>query len=131
MAVAIDLSKAFDTSDHEILLTEISLVPINSHIKRFLFAYLRGRMTFVEQGVSNEMKIQLPIFINRSLVPTIQKPKLLGVILDSMFTFKHHAISTVNKLQNRNNILKVLAGTSWDMSKKVLLTTYWSIYSKL
>ena len=220
VAVAIDLSKAFDTVDHEILLTEISLLPINSHIKRFLFAYLRGRMTYVEfrgskskyrkmrQGVpqggvlspllfnmymssmpsppdsiklvtyaddgtalssgpaidpictrlnryldtltewfsrknlqispskssatlfttfSNEMKIQLPIFINGSLVPTIQKPKLLGVTLDSMFTFKHHAINTVNKLQNRNNILKALAGTSWGMSKEVLLTTYKAI----
>ena len=40
---------------------------------------------------SNEMKIQFPIF-----------------------TFKHHAnaINTVNKLQNRNNILKALADTS-------------------
>ena len=48
VAVANDLSKAFGTVDHKILLTEISLLQINSHIKSFLFAYLRGRMTYVE-----------------------------------------------------------------------------------
>ena len=46
---------------------------------------------------SYEMKIQLPIFIIRSIFPMIQKPKLLGVILDSMFSFEL-AINTVNKL---------------------------------
>ena len=36
MAVAIDLSKAFDTVNHELLITEISKLNLNGHVKRFL-----------------------------------------------------------------------------------------------
>ena len=48
MSVAIDLSKAFDTVDLSQLLQDISELEINSYIKRFLKAYLRGRHTYVE-----------------------------------------------------------------------------------
>ncbi len=43
IAVAIDLSKAFDTVDHAQLLKDVSELDLNSHIKGFLCAYLRGR----------------------------------------------------------------------------------------
>ena len=46
--VAIDLSRAFDTIDHEILIKDVIALPLNGHIKRFLSAYLRGRQTYVE-----------------------------------------------------------------------------------
>ena len=45
--MAIDLSKAFDTVNHHLLLNDINNLPLNYHIKRFLCAYLRGRQTFV------------------------------------------------------------------------------------
>ena len=48
ISVAIDLSKAFDTVDHAQLLDDISQLNLNSYIKRFLCAYLRGRQTYVE-----------------------------------------------------------------------------------
>ena len=46
--VAVDLSKAFDTVNHELLLNDIAELPLNSNLKRFLFSYLRGRSTYVE-----------------------------------------------------------------------------------
>ena len=46
--VAVDLTCAFDTVSHEILLKDISNLPLNPFIKRFLAGYLRGRKTFVE-----------------------------------------------------------------------------------
>ena len=46
--VAIDLSRAFDTVNHELLLKEISDLNLDSKIKCFLFSYLRGRQTFVD-----------------------------------------------------------------------------------
>ena len=46
--VALDLSRAFDTVNHDILLTDISKLNLNANIKRFLCAYLRGRCTYVE-----------------------------------------------------------------------------------
>ena len=48
IAVAIDLSRAFDTVNHEILLNDILHLPLNSNIKKFLNAYIRGRQTYVE-----------------------------------------------------------------------------------
>ena len=47
VVVAIDLSKAFDTVDHQLLLKDIMDLHLNDHIKRFLCAYLRGRQTYV------------------------------------------------------------------------------------
>ena len=48
VAVAIDLSRAFDTVDHDILLDDIDELQLNGYIKRFLCAYIRGRQTYVE-----------------------------------------------------------------------------------
>jgi len=48
VVVAIDLSKAFDTVDHELLLKDISELPLNHNIKSFLSSYLRNRQTYVE-----------------------------------------------------------------------------------
>ena len=47
VSVAIDLSRAFDTVDHQILLDDINQLDLNDYIKRFLCAYLRGRQTYV------------------------------------------------------------------------------------
>ena len=48
VVVAIDLSRAFDTVDHDLLLQDIDELDLNEHIKRFLCAYIRGRQTYVE-----------------------------------------------------------------------------------
>ena len=47
VSVAIDLSKAFDTVDHQLLLKDILDLQLNEYIKRFLCSYLRGRQTYV------------------------------------------------------------------------------------
>ena len=39
---------------------------------------------------SNEASINLPIFIDGQAVPTIKDPKVLGVTLDPMLSFKPH-----------------------------------------
>jgi len=41
--VAIDFSKAFDTVPHRQLITQISALPLNHHLVRWLVCYLRGR----------------------------------------------------------------------------------------
>ena len=218
--VAIDLSKAFDTVNHEILLNDIMELPLNDRIKRFLFAYLRGRQTYVEfrgkkskfrvmkQGVpqggvlspllfnlymrnmpqppphvsvktyaddttilsshkdykvicerinpylsilenwfkercliispskstatlfstfGNEMNLELPIHINGDKIPTVKKPKILGVTLDTTFSFKHHADNLKQKMSTKNNILKALAGSTWGQEKETILTSYKAI----
>ena len=222
--VAIDLSKAFDTVSHEILLTDIWKLNLNHYLKRWLFAYLRGRQTYVEfrgkksrfrkvrQGVpqggvlspllfnlymkdmpsppdkivivtyaddttilssgntidpicarlnpyldnlenwfkgrnlqlstpkstatlfttfSNEINKDLPIKINGETVPTTSKPKILGVTLDSLYTFKHHVSNIREKMDKKNNVLKALAGSTWGQDKETIVSTYKAIGQSL
>ena len=47
VSVAIDLSCAFNTVDHQQLLEDIKALPLNGHIKKFLCFHLGGRQTYV------------------------------------------------------------------------------------
>lgn len=76
---------------------------------------------------TNEMNTELPIFINNEPVPTVKKPKLLGVTFDNLLNFTAHAEETRKKLDKKNNILKALAGSTWGKEKEVLLSTYKTI----
>ena len=44
--VAIDLSKAFDTVDHELLLKDILHLELSDTLIKFLCSYLRGRQQY-------------------------------------------------------------------------------------
>ena len=220
VSVAIDLSKAFDTVDHQLLLEDINNLNLNDNVKRFLCAYLRGRQTYVvfrnskstyrkvKQGVpqggvlspvlfnlymssmppppgniklvtyaddSNilnsgediseavneintylstldtwfkdrnlfispskssatlfttapyELGLTLDVNINGESVPTVKKPKFLGVTFDGLLSFNQHVSDMKKKLQSKNNILKALAGTNWGKEKEVLTNTYKAI----
>ena len=48
VAVALDLSKAFDTVSHSILLQDIGYTELPNTIKRWISNYLSGRQSFVE-----------------------------------------------------------------------------------
>ena len=73
---------------------------------------------------SNEVSIELDIKINGDKVPTIKDPKILGLTLDPMLSFKTHTDKLKSNMSKRNNILKALAGTSWGLEKETLITTY-------
>ena len=49
---------------------------------------------------SNEVKKELPIIIDGAAVPTKQDPKILGVTLDPMMSFKHHVKAMKDKINN-------------------------------
>lgn len=73
---------------------------------------------------SKEVGSQLNIKVNGQVLPTVKHPKVLGVTLDPMLSFSQHTTKACEKVGQRNNILKKLAGTGWGCSKEVLLTTY-------
>ncbi len=220
VSVAIDLSRAFDTVDHNILLNDIKQLELNDYIKRFLCAYLRGRQTYVvfrnstssyrkvKQGVpqggvlspilfnlymssmpsppgnirletyaddsnilnsgpkiepvveeinnylatlntwfhnrnleispskssatlfttsSNECSLELDVQINGEQVPTVKKPKFLGITFDNLLSFKQHASDLKTKVQSKTNILKALTGSDWGKEKEVIVNTYKAI----
>ena len=217
VSVAIDLSRAFDTVDHQILLDDIQQLDLNCYIKRFLCAYLRGRQTYVvfrnsvckyrkvKQGVpqggvlspvlfnlymssmpappgnivlvsyaddgnilnsgpkikpvvseinsylntldtwfksrnlfispskssatlfttfSNEVSEELGVEISGEQVPTVKKPKILGITFDGMLSFREHTKNLKTNIQSRNNILKALTGTTWGKDKETIVNTY-------
>jgi hypothetical protein len=220
VSVAIDLSRAFDTVDHQILLQDIQSLPLNHYVKRFLCAYLRGRQTYVvfrnsrskyrkvRQGVpqggvlspvlfnlymshmpappgniklvsyaddsnilnsgpkihtiveevnvylntldnwfkrrnlfispskssatlfstfSGDAGVTLEVKIDGQTVPTVRKPKFLGIVFDNLLSFNQQVSELKSKLQSKNNILKALTGSSWGKEKEVITNTYKAI----
>ena len=59
--------------------------------------------------------------------PLERKPNVLGVTLDTHLTFTQHCNNIAMKVQQRNNVLKALAGSTWCCDKETLLTTYQAI----
>ena len=64
------------------------------------------------------------IKISDSELPLDRSPKLLGVYLDTLFSFNKHYVQVANRVSKRNNVLKALAGTNWGQQKETLLKTY-------
>ena len=64
------------------------------------------------------------IKISDAELPLVRNPKLLGVYLDTFFSFYTHCIQVANRLSKRNNVLKALADTNWGQQKETLLLTY-------
>ena len=64
------------------------------------------------------------INIADSELPLVRSPKLLGVYLNILFSFKIHCVQVANRVSKRNNVLKALAGTNWGQQKETLLMTY-------
>ena len=61
------------------------------------------------------------------VLPNKKKPKVLGVMLDTHLTFTQHCNNIAAKVQQRNNVLKALAGSTLGCDKETLLMTYQAI----
>ena len=64
------------------------------------------------------------IKISDAELPLVCNPKLLGVYLDTFFSFNTHFVQVANRVSKRNNVFKALAGTNWGQQKETLLLTY-------
>ena len=73
---------------------------------------------------SNEVSTVLDIKMDNKTVPTIKNPKILGLTFDNMLNFGPHIKNIKERVQNRNNVLKCLAGSTWGKDKEILLDTY-------
>ena len=61
------------------------------------------------------------------VLPLEKKPNAQGVTLDTHLTYTQHCNNIAVKVQQRNNVLKALAGSTWGCDKETLLTTYQAI----
>ena len=53
-----------------------------------------------------------------------RSPKILGMIMDLSLSFHKHCNYVIDRIDKRNNMLKMLAGSSWEQEKETLLLTY-------
>ena len=51
-------------------------------------------------------------------LPHVRSPKILGVYLDTFFSFNSHCVQVANRVDKRNNVLKALTGTNWGQQKE-------------
>ena len=98
-----------------------------------MFAYLKDNSLLISAPKStvtlfspdtHQAKTHPRILIEDSQLPLVQCPKILGVYLDTSLSFNKHSGYVAERVSNRNNILKALAGTSWGQQKETLLMTY-------
>ena len=64
------------------------------------------------------------IKISDAELPLVRNPKLLGVYLDTLFSFNTHCVQVSNRVSKRNNVFQALAGINWGQQKETLLLTY-------
>ena len=66
------------------------------------------------------------IKIADSELPLVRIPKILGVYLDTFFSFNNHCVQVANIVSKRNNVLKALAGSQAPIGdrKRTLQMTY-------
>ena len=64
------------------------------------------------------------IKISDAELPLVRNPKLLGVYLDTFFSFNAHCVQVTNRVSKRNTVLKALASTNWGHQQEKILMTY-------
>ena len=64
------------------------------------------------------------ITLEDTQLPLERSPKILGVIMNPFLSFYKHSNYVSDRIDNINNMLKALAGSSWGQEKDTLLLTY-------
>ena len=107
-------------------------VSINNYLEE-ITAYLKDNSLLISAPKSSvtlltqdthQAKIHPSIFIEKSHLPLVKCPRILGVDLDPALSFNKHSQYVAESVSGKNNILKALAGTSWGQQKETLLMTY-------
>ena len=65
---------------------------------------------------------ELNIFLNGARIRHDQNPVYLGVTLDRSLTYRSHLQKLASKVRTRNNLLQMIAGSTWGADAKTLRT---------
>lgn len=76
---------------------------------------------------TKEANLHPNVRLKNILLPLEKTPKILGVTLDTMFSYATHTKTVAAKVNNRVNIMRALSGTDWGHQKELLMMTYKAI----
>ena len=57
-------------------------------------------------------------------VERVRADPFLGISFDRMLTFSHHATTVRGRMKQRNNVLRVISGTTWGGAASDLKSVY-------
>ena len=72
---------------------------------------------------THQSRLHLQVRIGEAVVLLIRTPKILGVTLDTHFTFGPQARDCVKRVLRALNLMKALAGLSWGFTSEILVVT--------
>ena len=87
----------------------------------FLISAPKSTVTLFTQD-KHQFQMHPDITLEDTQLPLERSPKILGVILDPSISFHKYCNYMSDRIDKRNNMLKALAGSSWN--KETLLMTY-------
>ena len=76
---------------------------------------------------THQSRLHPQVQIGDTVAPLNRTPKILGVTLDTHFTFGPHTRDCVLRTSRELNVIKALAGSSWDFTTEALVATYKAI----
>ena len=76
-------------------------------------------------------KINFNLLLNNESIPYNPNPLFLGVTFDEYMCFNTHIDNLRARAVNRLNIIKIVAHSSWHLSKKTLLNIYCALVSSI
>ena len=113
-AAFVDLSAAYDTVNHRILIQKLYNTTQDSQLCRVFQNMLSNRRFDVE--LNNERSR----WRKQKNTP---HPKYLGVTLDRTLSYKEHIHNTKMKVDTRNNLLRKLSNSKWGANASTIRTT--------
>ena len=111
-------------------------VSINNYLEE-ITAYLKDNSLLISAPKSSVTLLtpdtprSILVYSSRIHLPLVKCPRILGVYLDPSLSFNKHSRYVAERVSDRNNILKALAGTSWGQQKETLLMTYKAVGSSI
>ena len=101
-----------------------------------VFNYINNKQLTVSTAIStvtlftpdtHEHHLHPQVKLADQVLPLEKKPKVLAVTLDTHQAFTQHCSNIAVRVQQRNNVLRALAGSTWGCDKETLLSTYQAI----
>ena len=98
---------------------EIYLSQVLNYIsnKKLTVSTAKSTVTFFTPD-PHEHHLYPHVKLSDQVLPIEKKPKVIGVTLDTKLTFTQHSNNITVNVQQRNNVLNALAGSSWGCDKE-------------